>query len=89
MVYYHAWTFFFLPICGTFNLMSIYHGFFCLVYICVTIFVIYIYIYMFLFKTYFHIVMVINIKLVINYDILNNIPTQNRPNCTLYIASHM
>ena len=35
-------------------------------------------------KTYYHIVMIINSKLEIDHDILKNIPSQNRPNRTLY-----
>ena len=53
--------------------------FFCLVLYVLLFFGIYIYI-----KTYRYIVLVINSKLVIGYDILKNILAQNQPNCTLY-----
>ena len=52
--------------------------FFVLYYMCYS-FLVYIYI-----KTYRYIVLVINSKLVIGYDILKNILAQNQPNCTLY-----
>ena len=51
--------------------------FFLLVYICVIIiFLLYIYIYIYI-LTYCHIIMIINSKLVIGYDILKNISTKN------------
>ena len=52
--------------------------FFLLVYICVII-ILYIYIYK---LTYCHIIMIINSKLVIGYDILKNISTKNWPSHT-------
>ena len=74
--------FWFVYICGIFSLFLIYHDFFfflvVLVYICVTFF-----------ETYSHIFMVINCKLVINNDILKNIPAQNRSNRTLCTTPHM
>ena len=49
--------------------------FFLLVYICV---IIILYIYIYIYKlTYCHIIMIINSKLVIGYDILKNISTKN------------
>ena len=41
------------------------------------------------FLTYCHIVMIINSKLVIDHDILQNILAKYRPNRTFYIAKHM
>ena len=81
MVYFH-WLFFDLYIFVVFLFyflsIMIFFFFFVLVYICVTFF-----------ETYSHIFMVINCKLVINNDILKNIPTQNRSNCTLCTTPHM
>ena len=55
---------------------------FLLLYICVIIiFLLYIYIYKYI-LTYCHIIMIINSKLVIGYDILKNISTKNWPSHT-------
>ena len=59
-----------LYICGTFSLLSIYHGLFFLVYIFVT-FLLY-KLLLFFFK-FCHIVIIINSKLEIGHDILKNI----------------
>ena len=62
--------FFLVYICGTFSLLSIYPGFF-------FFFGLHDYIKKKKKKTYCHIVMVINSKLVIDHDILKNISSQN------------
>ena len=76
----------FIYICGTFCLLSICHGFFFFlscIYLCFFFFFGYI---GYLFFLNYHIVMVINNKLVIGYEILKIIPTQSQSYRTLYTA---
>ena len=76
LIYIYIYIFFFfvlyiLYICGTFSLLSIYHGLFFLVYIFVT-FLLYKLLLLFFLK-FCHIVIIINSKLEIGHDILKNI----------------
>ena len=75
-IYIYLWYFLF-----TVNLPWIF--FFFVLYIFVLFFFCYI---IYLFILNYHIVMVINSKLVIGYEILKSIPTQNQSYCILYTA---